>query len=227
MIHFITYGNHKYMRQKTALSQKAELSGWFDKVEALGPSDLDEEFTERFTDILSREKGGGLWIWKPYIITQKLQQIKEGDVLVYLDAGCDLNLAGRKRFTEYIDIIKHSEKGILSFELYTRWKSNIPLLETSWNNQFLFDYLGISSNNMIIHSPQLVGGIMIMKKCENVMKIFDTTIDILHQKPEFFVNCKRNDQSILSVVRKMMGTELLPDETYFKENTESHPLGLE
>ena len=123
MIHFITYGNYKYKRQKDALTLLAKNSGWFNSATSYGPSDLDDNFTLKFKNILDQEKGGGYWIWKPYIISKKLDQINEGDVLIYLDAGCDLNLDGKQRFKEYIEIVKNSENGILSFELYNGFGS--------------------------------------------------------------------------------------------------------
>ena len=225
MIHLITYGNHKYTRQKKALVEKARLSGWFDQVEALGPSDLDKDFTDEFKNILDQDMGAGFWIWKSYMLHQKLKQMQEGDVLVYLDAGCDLNTEGEKRFSEYIDMVKKSEKGILSFELYKHWESPTPLLERHWSNPFLFDYFKITPDDPIRDSPQLMATVIVMKKCNNVATIFDTMMDITHKKPEFFMKCKRHDQSILSIVRKINGTELLPDETYFKKRIPSHPLG--
>ena len=32
-------------------------------------------------------RGGGYWVWKPWIIVDTLRQMKENDVLVYVDSG--------------------------------------------------------------------------------------------------------------------------------------------
>tara|TARA_B110000208_G_C11775468_1_gene431865 strand:+ start:409 stop:1140 length:732 start_codon:yes stop_codon:yes gene_type:complete len=222
---FITYGNYKYERQKNALVKMAKKSDWFDTVTAYGPSDLDDNFISKFKYILEEKKGAGYWIWKPYIISKKLDEINDGDILIYLDAGCELNLDGKQRFQEYIEIVKNSKTGILSFELYNGFNSGEPLLEKNWNNEFLFKYFKINNDSSIRNTPQLVGGIIIMRKCKNVIDIFTNSLNLLNDKPDFFKNCKRNDQSILSVIRKIHGTELLPDETFFKESTKLHPLG--
>ena len=84
---------------------------------------------------------------------------------------------------------------------------------------FLFEYFKVNNNSSIRNTPQLVGGILIMRKCKNVMDIFTDCLNVVNDRPDFFKNCKRHDQSILSVIRKIRGTELLPDETYFKEST--------
>ena len=225
MIHFITYGNYKYERQKYALLEMAEQSGWFDSATSYGPSDLDDDFTSKFKHILEEEKGGGYWIWKPYVISKKLNEINDGDVLIYSDAGCELSLDGKKRFQEYIEIVKNSENGIVSFELYNGFDSGEPLLEKNWNNEFLFQYYKVNNDSSIRNTPQLMATVIIMEKCKNVMNIFADTLHVLHQHPDFYKNCKRHDQSILSVIRKIYGTELMPDETYFKESTKLHPLG--
>lgn len=225
MNHFITYGNNKYESQKNALLQSAKESGWFDTAIAYGPSDLDDNFTTKFKDILEENKGGGYWIWKPYIISKELNKINDNDILIYLDAGCDLNLYGKKRFQEYIEIVNKSKTGILSFELYNGFGSEEPLLEKNWTNEFLFEYFKVNTDSNIHNTPQLVGGILIMRKCKNVMEIFTDCLNVINDRPDFFKNCKRHDQSILSVIRKIRGTELLPDETYFKESTKIHPLG--
>ena len=40
------------------------------------------------------------------IIKQSLLDISENDILIYCDAGCKINLKGKKRFDEYIDLLK-------------------------------------------------------------------------------------------------------------------------
>ena len=225
MNHFITYGNHKYKRQKDALTLSAKNSYWFDTATSYDPSDLDDSFTSKFKDILEEQTGGCYWIWKPYIISKKLNEINDNDILIYLDTGCELNLDSKKWFQQYIEIVNKSKTGIVSFELYTRYGSGEPLLEKNWTNEFLFEYFKVNKDSSIRNTPQLVGGILIMRKCKNVMDIFTNALNVLNNRPEFYKKCRGNDQSILSVIRKIHCTELLPDEIFFCGSTEIHPLG--
>jgi hypothetical protein len=39
--------------------------------------------------ILDFPRGGGYWLWKPYVILETFKSIKDGDVVFYLDAGDD------------------------------------------------------------------------------------------------------------------------------------------
>ena len=43
------------------------------------------DFYEKNIEILSQVKGGGYWLWKPYIILKTLEKIPENDIVLYLD----------------------------------------------------------------------------------------------------------------------------------------------
>ena len=49
--------------------QPARLVG-FDGVMMHRPSDIEESFAEKHSSILSKRRGRGLWLWKPYIINK-------------------------------------------------------------------------------------------------------------------------------------------------------------
>lgn len=83
---------------KNLLYNEALNSNWFNSISVYGPQDLDDEFKTRFKDILNLPHGSGYWIWKVYIINRKLDEIKEGDILIYLDAGCTINKKGGTSF---------------------------------------------------------------------------------------------------------------------------------
>ena len=49
-------------------------------------SNISEEFIIENNDILNSPRGGGYWLWKPYIINNLLSKINDGDFLFYLDS---------------------------------------------------------------------------------------------------------------------------------------------
>jgi hypothetical protein len=53
-------------------------------------------------------RGYGYWLWKPCIIKKLLDQISMNDIIVYCDAGCELNKPGLQRVFEYIDVLNLS-----------------------------------------------------------------------------------------------------------------------
>jgi hypothetical protein len=52
--------------------------------------DLEATFRQRNAHILEIPRGGGMWLWKPWVIQDALRMIPEGDRLFYADAGTSL-----------------------------------------------------------------------------------------------------------------------------------------
>lgn len=51
-------------------------------------TDLEKtDFYKQYRYILDQPRGGGYWLWKPYYLLETLQQLHEGDILVYADSA--------------------------------------------------------------------------------------------------------------------------------------------
>lgn len=50
-------------------------------------SEIDNIFLEKNKNILNCKRGGGYWLWKPYIINKILKKINNDDSLFYLDSS--------------------------------------------------------------------------------------------------------------------------------------------
>ena len=48
---------------------------------------VSNEFYEKFKEYLSVPRGGGLWLWKPYIIRDAMSRINSVDIDLYCDLG--------------------------------------------------------------------------------------------------------------------------------------------
>ena len=48
---------------------------------------VNTEFYEEHKQILDLKRGGGYWLWKPFFILDALKQIKNDDVIFYIDCG--------------------------------------------------------------------------------------------------------------------------------------------
>lgn len=215
--YMMTYGDDKYKHQKVFLKNNALASGFFDHVRVFGPDDLPPGFRRDFWKILQCDKGGGYWIWKPYLISRMFSLLKHGDVLVYCDAGCEINKHGRKRFYEYLEMLKDSENGSLAFQL--------PHKETAYTKREVFNYF--DCKNEVIYSDQLMATVIILEKCDHASFLVEKWYGTLQEQPDLFTDEKdtiiqhkdfiahRHDQSIFSIIRKTYGTEIIADDTYF------------
>jgi hypothetical protein len=222
-IHFITYGNETYENNMNRIIAEAHNTGWFTTSTPYRPHDLSEDFRNKYNDILVRPRGAGYWIWKFDIIKQHLYKIDNDDFLIYMDAGSSINPNGKKRFDEYIDMLNKSNEGIISFEM--------QLQEKTWTTRQIFQHFNLDLNSDYGNSGQIVGGILIMKKNEKLLKIIDECFKVLttnrllftdhynDQNQESYFKDNRHDQSIFSLIRKIHGSVVLGHETYF------HPFG--
>lgn len=225
-IHFITYGNDKFKKSKERIMEEAKEFGEFNSIRSYGPEDLPSDFVRSYKEILLIGRGGGYWIWRPLIILMALKDIEEDDFLVYLDAGCKLNKYGKIRFKEYIEKLKESEYGIVSFQMSGKVGSGKLEKENNWTCKEIFNYYNIDPNSDIGESGQYLGGILIMRKNKHLIKILEEVIKVLNNDVNLFTDYykigqhkefkeNRHEQSITSIIRKIHGSVVIDgDETF-------------
>ena len=220
-IHFITYANEVFEPAKRRLVLEAHEFGIFTTINGYGPNDLSLEFQTKYKEILDMKRGGGYWIWKPEIIRQAVNGMREGDYLVYLDAGCKLNLYGQNRLKEYIHLLDDSPYGILSFQMSGNNGLGSLQCEKAWTTKEIFQAVGVDMGGEHANSGQYLGGVLIMKKNEHLMNYLNEYNRIISANPRLctdFYNTtgqcaefkeNRHDQSISSLLRKKMGSVVI------------------
>jgi hypothetical protein len=88
MIYGITFSDGR-------MDKAAELCAKGMKINGVGQphvycrADIDFNFYFDNRDVFSIDKGYGLYIWKPYIINDMLNNVNDGDIVVYSDAGVE------------------------------------------------------------------------------------------------------------------------------------------
>ena len=218
-INFISYGNKNYTAAKQRIKKEAIETNWFNNVKIYGEEDLTEEFKKKFHNVLIQKRGGGYWIWKLDIINQELSDMSNNDILIYCDAGCFINKNGEKRFREYIEMLNNSEECIISFLQKNK--------EKQWTIKEIFNYFELDINSKEANSGQYIGGILIMKKSEKLKLILKEYLKVLEYDMHLFTDKynknqinmfreNRHDQSVFSIIRKIYGSIIIPDETHKK-----------
>jgi len=101
-IYLVTFGTKTFGKDfslsRCRLENEARDTGWFTDV-----------FNYTSDDLLSYNRsfahtGAGWWWWKSVVCQICLNKIKKDDILLYLDAGCSINIKGEKRFWEYVEL---------------------------------------------------------------------------------------------------------------------------
>lgn len=226
-IHIITYGNHRFSKARERIKREASATNWFKSITTYSPNDLDASFSTQFKHILQQSRIAGYGIWRPYIIDKKLHEIEDNDILIYIDAGCTINIKGKSRLDEYIQMLnthKTTDVPIISFQM------GFP--EKHWTTKEIFDYFHVSPEDPIANSGQYIDGILIMKKTPKLLEcikkwkqvIYDNVLlftDYYNKKQKHYFKDNRHEQSIISVLRKQYNTIVIPDETFFKPHWNS------
>jgi hypothetical protein len=223
---FITFGGPtaNYHSSVERICKEAESLKYFDEIKGFTDNYLknDKTFWEKHGNFIENNpRGYGYWIWKSYLIKKELEAMKENDILIHCDAGCQINSNGKKRINEYIDMLNTDKKhyGLISFQLEFK--------NVQYTKKAIFDRFESSENekNML----QCVGGIVVIKKNKHSINIVDEWYnncqdynlinDVVNCEDENFIE-NRHDQSIISVLVNKYGSIKLIDETYFYPNWE-------
>ena len=99
----ISYANDRFKTQLEYNRKSAIEIGKVDEYYGYGPDDIDKEFKEKYKDILTKKRGNGYWLWKPYFILKTVKEkLNYGDYLIYTDA-CVLYRNNSKNLVDYIN----------------------------------------------------------------------------------------------------------------------------
>ena len=86
MIIAINYAD-KHFEKAQRLNLETAIKWGADRTIAYTPDDIDADFVKKNKKILSEKKGNGLYLWKPYFLNKAYRELKDGDYLIYTDAG--------------------------------------------------------------------------------------------------------------------------------------------
>jgi hypothetical protein len=84
--YFLVYDDETGKYDLETLLQSVRTHSSFEIV-VFKKSEMAPAFLEQYKDIFALERGGGYWLWKPYIIKTMLERIEEGSLLFYMDSS--------------------------------------------------------------------------------------------------------------------------------------------
>jgi hypothetical protein len=201
MKHFITFGDENFEFQKLRIATEAR---WFDSVTIESPETIKEYLHEHELFVKNNKRGYGYWIWKPYILERKLEEIDDGDYLIFMDAG---GTVLNKDFDRYEKILQ--EKDIITFALHEFALCKFIKMRTikEFNltaNSKILDFPIVESGCIILKKTQFTTGFIKQWKTLCLKDNYSLVTDELFNEPqhEKFIE-HRHDQSILSVLCRL------------------------
>lgn len=210
MIIAINYSDENFRDAQKLNTKTAYTKGRVDKVIEYSPKDIDSEFYKKYEDILNCNRGGGYWLWKPYIILKTMNSMDNGDYLFYCDSG-----AAYINKVEYlIDSLEKSNQDIMPFEL--------PLIEKQWTKTKTFELMGCNKS-IFKENNQILATYILIKVSENSRKFieqylkFCTNKDCLidSNETEKYLIEHRHDQSIFSLLCKKAQLDTFRDPSQY------------
>jgi len=201
----INYANDAFKKAQKLNSKTGLEVGGFDRVIEYSPKDIDRKFYEKNKHILTQLRGGGYWLWKPYIILKTLMRkdIKKGDYIFYSDSGA--------YFINKIDylapLFKKYGQDIIPFTTKNSPKEKI------WTKRDAFILMDCDSKRYT-DTPQIGGGFIFLRKSKQAITFFKDFLDYA-QKDNLLTDSQsrlgkdykgfkenRHDQSIFSLLTK-------------------------
>lgn len=211
----INYAHNKFY-QSQEKNVKSGLRNGFDKAFSYRFENLDFEFVNRNSTILSQPRGAGYWIWKAQILLQTFHMCNEGDYVMYADSGSE--------FISNIDpliSICDTNDGILLFHL-TPDPGNCEQIQTKRDAFILMGCEHVKDMWPVLHA-----GFQLYKNCSNARNFVQDYLyfcqdprivtDLPNEFGENFplFQNHRHDQSVLSCLQKMKGIKSYLDITQF------------
>ena len=206
VVKFITFGGgaEKYVEAGKRLLAQAEACGVFDQCQLFLAKDLqaDSEFwAQHGAFIMQNKRGYGYWLWKPYLIKKMMAQMQNGDKLIYLDAGCEIDLQKKESLIKHLAYVEE-DMLIASRTCIEREFCKIDLI-------LKLEMLDVN----YLETFQRQGGAVIYLVCEKtrdfINKWYDLCCDyhLLDDSPSYNHNLTgfqehRHDQAIFSLLTK-------------------------
>jgi hypothetical protein len=201
----ISYANDAFKESQKKNSKTGLEVGNFDRVIEYSPRDIDKKFYEKNKHILKQLRGGGYWLWKPYIILKTIMRkdIKNGDYIFYADSGA--------YFINKIDyltnLLKKHKQDIIPFT------DSLAEIEKTRTKRDVFILMGLDSTKYT-ETQQRGPGFILLRKSRKSQKFFEEFLKYAQDEriitdipsslgrdyPEFIEN--RHDQSIFSLLSK-------------------------
>jgi len=191
---FITYGDTRFIESAKRIRKQAKKNPLFDEFIIYKPVDLPESL--KASPLFAFTKGGGYWLWKPWIIWNTLQQVDEGDVVWYIDSGCTLNNKSSEwKFWNQILIEKDSIVFQYRDGINYGWEGFVPHPEEvspriiHWTKPSTLEYFSLYCGVKYAFSfNKIMGGIIICKKTNHTMEWVDEWLKISLFKPELVID---------------------------------------
>ena len=175
--------------------------------------------------LLDKPRGGGYWLWKPFLIARELERLRPGDFLVYTDCGYPWRpLVIRQPLDAVLEWCERENAGLLPGVYIPQHGRN-----RNWTKRECFIAMQCDSEPYW-NQPQVQATFSVWQKCARAEEFVaewlrwclhpatlgdERVMDTVEEHPEFITH--RHDQSVLTNLARMRGVRC------FGDPGEAHP----
>lgn len=213
-MHLISFGGtespNKYIYKALGrLKNQAEKLGWFDSITMYTDEDLKKDtlFWNKHKNFIdSHKRWYGFSIWKPYLIKKHLEKIDNNDILIFMDAGCEIQFTNN---LSCIDKNKFLEE--ITTNQFLAFPYSIDVCIKHYTKSICYNFFKISDqellNNKIYLEANRIGIIknsLIIQVIDEWWNIMDTHYELYDLSENIPYNSEfkesRADQMLLNFV---------------------------
>jgi hypothetical protein len=201
--HFVTFADVKYAATLRRIQRQARAAFRPDRIHAMTERDLGPDYwNAHATFVRDNPRGFGYWTWKPYVVRKVLSGMREGEVLVYADAGSTIGSVAR------IKELASMDADVVAFYVPDKYDPR----EGRWTKREVLRAFGVDDEAMRA-SKQIMATAFFVRNTARSRSLIDEwyhacsryalvddSLTPDDQHPEFSEN--RHDQSIFSLLIK-------------------------
>lgn len=211
MVILVNYANEKFKKAQRLNSFMARYVGKFDQIIECSPEKIEDDFKKQHHDILSIQRGNGLWLWKPYFVDRILNNMENGDILFYCDSGAFF--------------IRNKKYILNSMGSDDIWATTVPLPEKQFTKKDTLDGMGCLTTEYT-ESNQIQATFFAIRKTAFTTEFVKEWLklccrqelldgDMCTMPNETFFIAHREDQSIFSLLCKKYHIKTAMDPTQY------------
>lgn len=207
----VNYATENFFPAQRFSSKTALQIGGFDRVIENNPATLGSEFKSKHSAILNEARGAGYWLWKPYCILTALNQVKDGDFVMYVDSASHFIRSADPLFA----LPALTNQDVIPFSL--------DLPEAHWTKRDAFVLMDCDRQGFEQRSQYLASFILARKSAQSVAFFQEylsycsdprilTDVQNTCGLPNYLgFRDHRHDQSVFSLLSKKLELEVFRD----------------
>ena len=225
---FIAYADAAMAYSLKRIGRQARRIKIFDEVILYTPADLSDDLKAH--PLMQHSRGGGYWLWKPWLIQKTLREHEPGDVVVYIDAGSTIRKSPEwdrlfRMMDRYDTLCFQYAETVPEFAHWGNASTKIKYWTKKSALTFLDEYF---HDNAYRENCKVMGGLLFMKNPDN--SLLRQWLDISMNHPELIVDpteeemkdqnpgfaYHKHEQSFLTALAYYDKTVCMIPETYEK-----------